>query len=597
MAILLSGCTGKRDRYEPGVLRMNLGTEPPSLDWHTTTDSTSFDVISNIMVGLTQYTDELDCIPSCAKSWEILDGGTRYVFHLRDDVKWTDGKPLTAYDFEYAWRRLEDPETGASYAFFLYDVINAFEINTGKNKDVTSLGAKALDDLTFEVRLKKPAAYFIYLTAHCPSFPMRKDTVEENGDRWTEPANIVTNGPFVLSKWQHEYKIELSANKGFFAGPPPLKKVKMFMVPEQSTAFALYENDELDYVDNRSFSTSDIDRYRTSPEYQSIPLLRGTYIGCNVQKPPFTDKRIRQAFSMAIDRNVFPLILRRGERPTTHWIPSALMGSTPESGLKFDVPAARRLLARAGFPEGKGLPPVSLLYPNREDSRLVVEALQAQLKKNLGVRIQLVNQEWKVYLATRKKDPPPLFRASWGADYPDPETFMNLFTSTNGNNHTRWKNKTYDRLVSIAGGELDEERRASLYRRADRLLCKDEVPILPMYVATQNVLLKPWTRGISFNALDIQYFKRATVGDRAQQMKGTLLDGELQPSSVQPTSVGRAPEPEAGSQRMPGAEQSVPEKSVPNLSVPMQSVPGKSVPDQSIPAQSVPESPSSGGGA
>src|SRR5439155_197164 len=163
-----------------------------------------------------QYTETLQCAPGCAAKWDVLDGGTRYVFHLRPDAKWSDGKPVVARDFEYAWKRLLDPNTAAQYAFFLYDVQNAFEYNTGKIKDANLVGARALDDTTFEVRLKKPAAYFIYLTSFCPSYPERKDVVERWGDRWTEPEHIVTNGPFLLKLWQHEYKIELAANPNFF---------------------------------------------------------------------------------------------------------------------------------------------------------------------------------------------------------------------------------------------------------------------------------------------------------------------------------------------------------------------------------------------
>ncbi len=521
-----TGCTGRRTRFEPGTLRMNLGSEPPSLDWHTTTDSNSYDVIANVMIGLTRYTQKLECKPSCASSWEILDGGKRYVFHLRDDVFWSDGKPVTAYDFEYAWRRLEDPATGGSYAFFLYDVENAKAINTGEIKDPSALGAKALDARTFEVRLNKPTGYFLYLTATCATFPMRKDVVEKHGNRWTEPENIITNGPFLLDKWQHDYKIELAANPRFCDGKPALDRIKMFMVPEQSTAFALYENDELDYVDNRSFSTSDVYRYKNSPEYQSVPLLRGTYIGFNVTKAPFTDSRIRRAFAMAIDKSVFPLILRRGEKPTSSWIPEGLSGYSNNSGLPYDVAAARKLLSEAGYPEGRGLPPISFLYPNREDSKLVVEALQAQLKDNIGARVELMNQEWKVYLATRKNDPPPLFRGSWNADFPDSETFMNLFTSGNGNNCTRWKNQEYDRLVAEAAGELDKERRAQNYQRADTILCREDCPIVPLYVATQNILMKPWLKGLSFNALDVQYFKSVRiVGDTTAVPPASTVNG------------------------------------------------------------------------
>ncbi len=490
---------------------MNLGNEPPSLDWHTTTDSTSFDVIFNIMIGLTQMDDQMKIAPALASSWEIEENGKRYVFHLRDDIFWTDGEPVTARDFVFAWRRLLAPDTGASYATFLYDVKNAYEINTGSKKEIEALGVEAPDDKTFVVSLKRPAAYFLSLTATCPTFPLREDILEKYGGKWTQPDNIVTNGPFKLVKWQHEYKIELKANEAFFEGAPRVKTVKMFMVPEQSTAFALFENDELDYVDNRSFSTSDVERYVKSPLYRNLPLLRSSYVAFNTKKAPFKNRNVRRAFAMAVDRSVFPKILRREETPLYGWIPPGLIGYSEKTGIKYDPKKARALLASAGFPEGKGLPRVELLYPNREDARLVVEAIQAQIKKNLGVRIELVNQEWKVYLARRRKDPPPMFRGAWGADFPDPESFMNIFTSRSGNNHTRWASTKYDTLLTRARAEPDQEKRAKLYNRANQLLCEREVPVVPLYLATQNVLTKPWVKGITFNALDIQLFKNVTI--------------------------------------------------------------------------------------
>lgn len=508
----LTGCQAdKTSSYEKDVLRINLGNEPPGLDWHTSTDSTSFDVVSNIMVGLTQYTNDVQCKPACAANWEILDDGKRYIFHLRNDVLWTDGRPVTAQDFVFAWTRLLDPATAAQYAFFLYDIVGAKDFNTGKAKTAEALGIKAIDDYTFEVKLVKPAAYFIYLTAFCPSYPQRKDLVEKYKDRWTEPENLVTNGPFKLAKWQHEYKIELEGNEKFFEGPPKLKRIKMFMVPEASTAFALYENNELDFVDNRSFATPDVERYRKSPEYKNFPLLRAYYLAFNVSKKPFDDVRIRKAFAQSVDRTVFPKILRRGERPTASWIPPAL-GGNPDSGMSFNPEEARRLLAEAGYPGGKGFPETKILYPNREDVRLVVEATQDEIKRNLGVHVELVNQEWKVYLATTRKDPPQMFRESWGADFPDPETFMNLFTSYNGNNHTRWKSADYDKLIEAAEGEQDKAKRADLYRQADVMLCQKEVPIVPAFLATQNIMVKPWVKGIAINPLDFQFFKTVTVG-------------------------------------------------------------------------------------
>jgi oligopeptide transport system substrate-binding protein len=507
----LSSCSTVKPRFEPGTLRMNLGTEPPSLDWSISTDAASFDVDCNLMVGLTQYTNDLRCVSGCAKSWEILDRGHRYLFHLRPDVYWSDGKRVVASDFEYSWKRLLNPSTGAQYAYFLYDLQNAQQYNSGAVNDPDKVGVHALDDETLEVKLEHPAAYFIYLTAFCPTLPQRKDVIERWGDRWTEPEHFVCNGPFLLSKWEHEYKIELVSNPRFFEGEPRLKYIKMFMVPEQSTAFALYENDELDYIDNRSFSTPDIDRLKASSEYHNFALLRNSYLGFNAKQHPFDDVRVRQAVSMSIDRTMFPRLLRRGEKPSMSWLPPNLLGWSADSCVKYNPVRARQLLAQAGYPQGKGLPPIDFYYVQREDTRILVEAVQDQLRQNLNMNLNLVGQEWKVYLQTLHRNPPQLFGLSWGADYPDPETFMNVFTSHSGNNTTNWSSSTYDQLIAAAEAEQDRTKRGQLYARADKLLCVEQAAIAPLYLATQNIMVKPWVKGMEFNPLDIQFFKSVTV--------------------------------------------------------------------------------------
>ncbi len=511
-SFLVTACERPPTGAEPGTLRLNVGSEPPTLDWSLAADGTSIEIVANMMLGLTQYKPDLSCAPACAKSWEILDGGRRYLFHLRRDVLWSDGRRVVASDFVFAWLRLLAPNTASQYAYFLYDIVNAQDYNLGKIKDVTKLGIRAIDPETLEVRLKEPKAYFLYLTAFCPTYPLRQDVIEKWGKHWTEPGHIVTNGPFMLSKWEHEYKIELVSNPKFVEGEPPLRKLKLFMIPEQATAFALYENNQLDFIDNRSFSTSDVERRRTSPEYHSLPLLRNNYLGFNVHKAPFDDVRVRRAVSMAIDRSIFPRILRRGEEPSGTWIPPALLGYSATSATSFDPVQAHKLMAAAGYTSDKKLPPIELLYPNREDTRLVVEAIQDQLKQNLNLNVELVNQEWRVYLETLRRDAPPLFRASWGADYPDPETFMNLFTSHNGNNNTGWSNAPYDQLLVQASCEQNSAKRAKLYATADALLCKTEAPIVPTYLSTLNVMIKPWVHGISLNPLDLQFFKLVTIG-------------------------------------------------------------------------------------
>lgn len=468
------------------------------------------------MVGLTQFTNDLDCVPGCAEKWDLLDGGKRYVFHLRKDIKWSDGKAVTAGDFEYAWKRLLNPLTAAPYAFFLYDIENAFAFNTGKIKDASLLGIRAIDDQTLEIKLRKPVAYFTNLTALCAAFPMRKDVVDKHGNRWTEPENIVVNGPFLLKHWKHEYKIELVSNPAFFEGEPKIKVLQMFMIPEQATAFALYENGQLDYLDNRSFPTPEVAHYRKSPEYTNVPLLKSSYIGFNVKKKPFDDRRVRLAIAKALDRSIFPKILRREERPAFSFIPDGMNGYVPLDPPTYDVEGAKKLLAEAGYPGAKGFPPVQILYPSREDARMVMESIQDQMKRNLNLHFELTNQEFKVYMNTLHRDPPPIFVANWGADFPDPETFASVFVTHNSNNHTLWTNPEYDNYVFQAEAELDHAKRLALYQKADHLLCSVEAAVACTYNATQNTMRKPWVTGVSPNRIDVMYFKNARINNKWQ---------------------------------------------------------------------------------
>lgn len=509
--LLLSGCAIKRSGPLKDTIRTNIGKEPPSLDPHLGADTPSYEVLSNLMVGLTQFNNDLQCVQGCASSWESYDGGSRYVFHLNPKVKWSDGRPVVAADFQYSWTRLLDPATAAPYAFFLYDVQNGLEFNTGKIKDASKLGIRCLDDHTFEVRLTKPASYFINLTALCATVPLRKDVVEKYGSHWTDPAHMIVNGPFMMKEWKHEYKLELIANPLYYEGESKLKKIQFFMVPEQSTAFALYLNDQLDCIDNSSFPTPEVARYVGNPEYRNIALLHTHYIGFNVHKKPFDDKRVRLAVSMSLDRSIFPKILRRQERGTNTFISDGLDGYVPLDPPHYDPVAARKLLAEAGYPAGKDFPHVEILYPSREDSRLIMEVVQDQLKRNLQLQVQLTNQEFKVYMNNLHRDAPPIFLADWGADFPDPETFAGVFVSHNANNHTLWTSPLYDRLVSKAEGEQDPAARIKLYEQADHLLCRDEAAIACLYHGTENMLIKPWVRGLVANQIDLLFFKDSSI--------------------------------------------------------------------------------------
>jgi oligopeptide transport system substrate-binding protein len=487
---------------------MNLGTEPPTLDWSLATDNASIRVIENLMEGLTEYDEALKPKPAIAERWEILDGGRRYIFHLRKDVLWSDGKPVTAGDFEFAWKRLLDPKTGAEYAYFLYDLENAEEFNAGRLKEPSRVGVRANDPLTLEVRLKKPIVYFPSITTFTATFPLRQDLIEKFGDRWTEPEHLVTCGPFRLVEWRHEYRLTLAANDRYHKGRPSLDRVVFYVVEEDTTALTLYETGDLDRV---GLPPVAIPSYKERPDYRHGSFLRGYYYGFNVTKSPFDNRLVRQAFSEAIDRSELPKILKGGEIPATSWVPPGMPGYDPEIGLKFDPASARKRLAEAGFSEGRGLPPITLAFNTDPTNLLIAENIQAQWKRNLGVTVRLDNMEWKVYLKRLKEDTPQIFRLGWGADYPDPDNFLALFTTRSGNNNTHWGNRRYDELISEAAGEPDPVRRKALYDEAQRILTEEDVPIVPLFVAAQNVLIKPYVKGLRLNPMDILALKNVRI--------------------------------------------------------------------------------------
>jgi oligopeptide transport system substrate-binding protein len=481
--------------------RVNLGTEPPTLDWSLATDHVSFNVIANLMVGLTEFNRDLEPSPVIARSWDIGDEGRRIVFHLRNDVLWSDGQKVRAHDFEYSWKRLLNPKTASEYAYILFDIVNAQEYHQGKITESAEVGVKALDDFTLEVKLRHPASYFLSLTTFEVTFPQRQDIVEKFQSRWTDPGNIVTNGPFLLSVWKHEDEIQLRANPAYFLGKPAMERITMFMVNEKTTAVAMYEQGQLDFIDNNSIPILEKKRLGRQRGFHSVPQLRGYYYGFITDRKPFNDPRVRKAFAMAIDRATFPKILQGGEKPASSWIPPGMLAHNSKIGVHFNPPEARRLLREAGYPDGKGFPRVVLAYNNAEDHKLVAEAVQSMWQRNLGVLVTLDNQEWKVYLKKLQNDPPHVFRLGWGADYPDPDNFMKLFTSTSGNNNTRWKNPRYDQLLELAARELDTKKRLKLYDEAQRILVETDLPIIPLFWTSESTVLNPRFTGLQFNSM------------------------------------------------------------------------------------------------
>ncbi len=490
---------------DSSVFRMSIKNEPPTLDWSLATDSVSFTVLTNIMEGLTQYDSELNPQPAIAKSWEYSENGKTITFYLRNDVYWSDGKPVTAEDFEYSWKRLLAPETAAQYAYFLFDIENASQYNSGEITNPDLVGVRAFAPDILQVRLKKPVVYFPSITTFMVTYPARQDIIRQHGDSWTEPGKIVTNGPYTLEEWEHEYKLVLKANPNHYEGKPSVDTIRIFVVQEPTTSLTLYETGELDYIELPPVA---IHNYKTSPEYINKPQLRGYYYGFNVQKPPFNDRRVRQAFAHAIDRSRIPGFLKGGELPSSSWIPKGMFGYNENIGSKFDPQKARSLLAEAGYPDGKEFPQVTAAFNTGDVNRLIGEFIQAQWMEHLNVHVDFESQEWKVFLSRLDLDPPQIFRLGWGADFPDPDNFMNLFIKSSGNNRLRWSHPRYDELFALGSTLKKPEDRQAIYDVAQTILTEKEAHMIPLFVAAQNLLVKPYVQGFKTNAMELLYLKR-----------------------------------------------------------------------------------------
>ncbi len=495
------------------VLRINITSEPPTLDWNKATDTTSSHVIDNIMEGLVQYNladKELALIPALATEWKSSEKARVWTFQLRKDVKWTDGVEFQGQQVIDGWRRLLSKETASEYAYFLFAVKNAKAFNEGK-VPWEQVGVRLEADGSLRVELEKPMGYFPNLLTHTSTFPIRKDLIEKHGDnKWTEAGNMVTLGAYKLAAWQHDKEILLEANETYFGGVPPTKYVHAQMIVEQATAINLFDAGKLDAVDG--IPSAELKTQRARKQYRSIGVLQLYYYGMNVKKAPTDNVHVRRALAQAIDRQKLVKLLDGGEIPMTGWVPSGMFGYFADVGLEFNLEKAKADLAKAGYGEGgKPLPKIELHFNTNENHQRIAEAVQAQLKENLGISIELKNEEWKSYLAKVKTDPPSLFRFGWLADYPDPDNFMNLMTSYSENNRTRWADPRYDKLIEQAAGETDRDKRREIYRQANQIMLTEGVPVIPILTSVAHLLVADRVEGFPVNAMRKFQYKAVRV--------------------------------------------------------------------------------------
>jgi oligopeptide transport system substrate-binding protein len=500
---VLAGC---HDRAPRADLVFINGAEPETLDPAIITGQPEGRIVHALFEGLCRFDRHGRPGPGVAESWEISDDGTVYTFRIRGDAKWSDGSPLTAHDFVESWRRALTPATGSQYNYMFDPVKNASAYASGAMDDFSKVGVRADDDRTLVVTLGSPTPYFLDLCAFPTLHPVPTALIERVGDDWVKPRHIINNGAYLLDEWRINDRIRLRKNSHYWDREAvALESVDILPISKDSVAFNFYESGLADLVMDKGLAPiSLMDELRGRKDFHAAPFLGVYFLRFNCASPPFDDPRVRKAFAMAVDKRlIVEKITRAGELPAGAFVPPGIAGYEGPSGLPCDPVAARGLLAAAGYPGGRGFPFVRYLFNESQQNESIAIELRDMWKRELGVTIDLARQEWKVYLNSLSSLDYGIARSSWVGDYPDPNTFLDMFVTGGGNNRTGWSSTHYDALIADAAREPDPNKRLAILHDAETYLLNHGAPIAPLYYYVGIQLYDPDTiGGISPNVLD-----------------------------------------------------------------------------------------------
>jgi oligopeptide transport system substrate-binding protein len=495
------------------VLRMSLGAEPASIDPNLAQDTYAINTLEGMFLGLTNLNNETGVVePELATGWDISTDGLVWTFTMRDDAKWTDGQPVTANDIEYSVKRAVAPETASPYAYVLYIIKNAQTINQTAvptdTYDIESLGVKALDDYTVQFTLEAPASYFLAISSLWTLRPVPRAAIEQYGNTWTEPGNIVTNGPYMLQAWQHGQHMTFLKNPAYYdADKVQIDRFEVDIITDQFTEVALYESGELDVAGDGpgTLPVEELARIKAdtalSQELHEGPRASTTYVGFTMTKPPFDNPLVRKAFSAAIDRETMVRDVVGSGVPATQFAPVGIFGAPdPEVGIQSDPEQAKAWLAEAGYPNGEGFPTVTYRYFSSSLEEALGQALQAMWKETLNVDVKLESQEWPVFIAginpkTPLEEMPEMWRLGWSADYPDENNWVReVFHCTDSTNYSRAACTQADDLAAQAALETDQDKRVEMYKQVETLMFGEEVRAAPYYHRGYTILAKPYVK-------------------------------------------------------------------------------------------------------
>jgi oligopeptide transport system substrate-binding protein len=513
LTALLPACT--RDEPPADLIIVN-GAEPGSLDPATSTGLEELRITMALFEGLMRVDPKTaQPIPGLAARYTNSPDGRVYTFHLRTNLQWSTGGRITAQDFVYSWLRVLDPATASEYAGQLFYIKNAEAYYKREIKDPDKVGIQALDDFTLRVELVNPTAFFLDLCAFQTLSVVPRAAIEKHGDRWLRSPPVPVSGPYQLEAWRLSDRVRLRANPRYWdAANTRCQTVDLLPIRGAATAFNLYRRGAVDIIWDKELIPSELYPYLRTNEahranFQSFNYLGSYFLRFNTTRPPFDNPRVRRALAMAIDKQrLIDKILKTGEQVAQGFVPPYTTNHLPAAGLPYDPEGARRLLKEAGYEGGKGMRIIEYLFESTTGGssphpKIGVE-LQEMWQRELGVKVELRQMEKQVYLKAQRSLEYDVTRSTWIGDYNDPNTFLDLFRSNNGNNRTGWKNARYDQLMDQAAVQTDLARRAELLRDAETVLVRDDAPIAPVYYFSGFNYYNPTNvSGIWGNILDI----------------------------------------------------------------------------------------------
>lgn len=530
-----NSASGEKGLAKDQVLKINLTAEPPTFDPAQAKDSQTNTVLKFLYEGLVRIDENGKEAAGVAKDWTVSEDGLKYVFNLNPDAKWSNGDPITAEDFVRSWERALKPETASPYAYQLYYIKGAEGFNMSKDKDYkgtkitdfSQVGVKANDEHTLEVTLENPTPYFLGLTAFYTYYPVHK-SADTNDKFFTDYKNMIVNGPFVMDQYSKGQKIVVKKNEGYHAASDiKLTQIDMSLTSSSASELQAYKSGQLDYTGapNGEVPTDQIPSLKAElpNEFKATGIASTYYYQFNVNEAPFNNVKIRKAFAMAIQRQlIVDKVTQGGQIPAYGFVPPGIRGENGEfrdehkdDYFTENVDEAKALLAEGMKEEGyTTLPAVTLIYNTSDNHAKIALAIADMWKKNLGVDVKTENQEWGVFLENRQNQNFQIARAGWSADYNDPYNFLEMWTTGNTNNDSKFSNEQYDKDVKDTVKTADAAARMTAFADAEKILIQDEMAVLPIYYYTNVSLTKPYLKGVQLDFSGAIDFTRAYLEEK-----------------------------------------------------------------------------------